>query len=106
MHAALAAGHPVDVDVSGIAADSLGARRIGTIAYHVAVRTGVCSVLVTDEDLITARWLLWDQHRLVVEHGTAAALAALLSGAYRPAIGERIAILLCGANTNPSDLTV
>ena len=105
LHAALAAGGPVDIEVSGIAADSLAARRVGSIAYDVVVRSGVRSLLVTDEDLITARWLLWDHHRLVIEHGTAAALAALTSGAYRPAAGERIAILLCGANTHPAGLT-
>jgi threonine dehydratase len=105
LHAALAADGPVDIEVSGIAADSLGARRVGSIAYDIAVRTAVHSVLVSDEDLITARRLLWDQHRIVIEHGTAAAPAALISGAYRPAAGERIAILLCGANTNPADLT-
>ena len=104
LHAALAAGGPVDVDVSGIAVDSLGARRAGTIAYQVATRTGVRSVLVTDEAIIDARRQLWDQHRVIVEHGTAAALAALISGAYRPADGERLAILLCGGNTNPADL--
>lgn len=104
LHAALAAGHPVDVEVSGIAADSLGARRVGTIAYEVAVRTGVRSVLVTDEAIVAARRLLWNHHRIVVEHGTAAALAALSSGAYHPTAGERIAILLCGANTDPADL--
>jgi len=61
-------------------------------------------VLVTDEAIIDARRQLWDQHRVIVEHGTAAALAALISGAYRPADGERLAILLCGGNTNPADL--
>jgi threonine dehydratase len=104
LHAALAAGGPVDVDVSGIAVDSLGARRAGAIAYQVAKRTGVRSVLVTDEAIIAARRQLWDQHRVIVEHGTAAALAALICGAYRPANGERVAILLCGGNTNPADL--
>ena len=39
-----------------------------------------------------------------VEHGTAAAYAALTSGAYLPAPGERVVVLLCGANTDPSDL--
>lgn len=104
LHAALAAGGPVDVEVSGVAADSLGARRVGTIAYEVAVGCDVRSVLVTDESIIAARKLLWDRHRVVVEHGTAAALAALTSGAYQPARGERVAVLLCGANTDPSDL--
>ncbi|MFC6021688.1 threonine/serine dehydratase [Plantactinospora solaniradicis] len=104
LHAALAAGRPVDVEVSGIAADSLGARRVGTIAYDVAVRTGVRSLLVTDEQVVDARRLLWDRYRVAVEHGTAAAVAALTSGAYRPASGERLAVLLCGANTDPADL--
>lgn len=105
LHAALAAGRPVDVEVSGVAADSLGARRLGTIAYDVAVRTGVRSLLVTDEQVVRARRLLWDHYRIAVEHGTAAAVAAVSSGGYRPADGERLAILLCGANTDPADLT-
>ncbi|HEY2671972.1 MAG TPA: threonine/serine dehydratase [Rugosimonospora sp.] len=104
LHAALAAGHPVDVDVSGIAADSLGARRLGDIAYRVAVDTGVRSVLVADQDLVEARRLLWEQCRIAVEHGTAAALAALVTGAYRPEPGERVGVLVCGANTDPADL--
>ena len=104
LNAALAAGGPVDVDVSGIAADSLGATRIGDIAYAVAERTGVRSVLVDDADIIAARQLLWDRYRLPVEHGGATALAALLAGAYRPSDGERIAVVLCGANTDPATL--
>lgn len=55
LHAALAAGRPVDVEVSGIAADSLGATRVGDIAYAVAARTGVQTVLVDDADIIAAR---------------------------------------------------
>ncbi|MEV4630740.1 threonine/serine dehydratase [Micromonospora sp. NPDC049523] len=104
LHDALERGGPVDVPVSGIAADSLGARRVGDIAYAVAVRTGVRSVLVSDDDLLGARQQLWDRWRIVVEHGAAAAYAALASGAYRPEPGERVAVLLCGANTDPSDL--
>jgi threonine dehydratase len=104
LHAALRAGAPVDVEVSGIAADSLGASRIGDIAFDVAVRARVESVLVGDEDIARARRDLWDRRRLVVEHGTAAALAALATGAYRPAPGERVAAVLCGANTDPAEL--
>jgi threonine dehydratase len=104
LHAALAHGSPVDVPVSGIAADSLGARRLGEIAFDVATRTGVRSVLVSDDDLREARRLLWSGWRIVVEHGAASALAALTSGSYRPASGDRLAIVLCGANTDPSDL--
>jgi threonine dehydratase len=69
LHAALGAGRPVDVDVSGIAADSLGATRIGDIPWAVAERTGVRSLLVDDDDILAARQLLWDRYRLAVEPG-------------------------------------
>jgi threonine dehydratase len=62
-------------------------------------------VLVGDVDVVTARRTLWEQHRLVVEHGAASVVAALRSGAYVPERGERVAAVLCGANTAPDDLT-
>jgi len=102
LYSALAAGAPVEVAVSGIAADSLGARQIGRIGFDVAVRTGVQTVLVSDDDIAAARSLLWEQYRIVVEHGAAAAFAAVNSGAYVPAEGERVAVILCGANTDPA----
>ena len=104
LNAALAAGAPVDVPVSGIAADSLGARRIGDIGFSVAVRVGVESVLVSDADIVQARSNLWADYRIVVEHGAAAAYAALTSGAYVPGVGERVGVILCGANTDPATL--
>jgi threonine dehydratase len=104
LHAALKAGEPVDVPVSGVAADSLGARRVGDLAYELAADAKIESVLVDDDAIVDARRRLWDDYRIVVEHGTAAAYAALTSGAYRPARGERVTTLLCGANTNPADL--
>lgn len=104
LHAAMIADGPVDVSVSGIAADSLGATRLGDIGYAVAIRTGVRSVLVDDADIIAARQYLWDGYRLATEHGGATALAALLAGAYQPEPGERIAIVLCGANTDAATL--
>jgi threonine dehydratase len=104
LNAALAAGRPVDVEVASIAADALGARRLGEIAFDVATRTGVESVLVADDAIIAARQALWDHCRIVVEHGGATALAALMTGAYVCKEGERVAVVLCGANTNPSDL--
>ncbi|MEV8507858.1 serine/threonine dehydratase [Actinoplanes sp. NPDC051475] len=104
LHAALAAGEPVDVPVSGVAADSLGARRVGEIAFATAVEVGLTSVLVEDQAIVEARRRLWDDYRLAVENGTAAARAALDSGAYVPEPGERVIVLLCGANTDPADL--
>lgn len=101
LHAALAAGRPVDVPVGGVAADSLGAPRVGEICYAVAVRTGMDSVVVPDEAITAARELLWEELRLIAEPGGATALAALVCGAYKPAAGERVAVVVCGANADP-----
>lgn len=102
--AALDAGHPVDVDVSGVAADSLGARRVGDVGFAAAVAADVQSVLVSDDAILDARRRLWNRLRIAAEPGGAAALAALLSGAYRPGAGERVGVVVCGANTDVTTL--
>jgi threonine dehydratase len=104
LNAALAAGGPVDVPVDSIAADSLGARRVSVMAHRLAAARQVTSVLVPDSAIAAARRALWDQRRVAVEPGGATALAALMCGAYLPAPGERVAAVLCGANTDPADL--
>jgi len=101
-HAAQAAGMPVDVPVHSIAADSLGARRITPLA--LAASDHIRSVLVTDDAIIRARQHLWDTYRIAVEHAAGTAVAAVLTGTYVPREGERVVIILCGANTDPSDL--
>ncbi|MEU8617899.1 threonine/serine dehydratase [Streptomyces sp. NPDC048623] len=105
LDAALAAGAPVDVPVDSVAADSLGARRVSAAALHAARQDGVRTLLVPDAEIVRARRALWDERRLVVEHAAATALAAL-SGGYRPERGEKVCVVLCGANTDPSDLVV
>ncbi|MGW2398629.1 serine/threonine dehydratase [Kitasatospora sp. NPDC001664] len=107
LNAAIGAGRVVDVDVDSVAADSLGARRVSTTALAVALAGGVGgveSVLVPDAAIVEARRALWEEHRLVVEHAAATALAAVRHGAYRAAEGERVCIVLCGANTDPAGL--
>ncbi|VVT06700.1 Threonine dehydratase [Roseovarius sp. EC-HK134] len=104
LHAALAAGAPVDVEVSGVAANALGARRIGGLCYGLAEAQGVASVVVSDAAILEAQALLWREVRQLVEPAGATALAALLSGAYRPAAGERVAVLICGGNIAPDPL--
>ena len=98
LYAALQQGAPVDVDVSGVAANALGARRIGEICLELAEAQNVESLLVEDDRITAARTLLWRELRQAVEPAGATAMAALLSGAYRPEKGERVAVLLCGAN--------
>lgn len=104
LHAALAAGRAVDVPIDTVAADALGATRVGDIALGTARRYGVDSVLVGDDAIAMAREYLWREFRLVVEPAGAVALAAVQSGAYVPAPGERPVIVLCGANTDLSGL--
>ncbi|HEY3261221.1 MAG TPA: serine/threonine dehydratase [Pseudonocardiaceae bacterium] len=105
LHAALAAGAPVDVPVGGVAVDALGARRLGMLPFELISAAGVQSVLVSDEAILEARTALWRALRLAVEPAAAAALAALRCGAYRPAPGERIGVLLCGGNASPAGLS-
>jgi len=104
LRAALEAGEPVDVDVSGIAADSLGARRVGGVAYDVALRTQPVSVLVDDDAIVDARRRMWADYRIAAEYGAAAAYAALTTGAYQPTDDERVAVVVCGANTDVTTL--
>lgn len=101
---ALAAGERVDVQVGGLAADSLGARRLGELAFEAVKANSVPSLLVDEETIIAARNELWHEYHLAVEHGAAVGYAALLSGAYKPADGERVVVIICGANTDPSTL--
>jgi threonine dehydratase len=99
---ARAAGTPVDVEVSGVAADALGARRLGDIAHEVAARHVDDAVLVRDEDVLHAQRVLWEELRVLAEPGGATALAALLSGAHVAEPGARVGVLVCGANVDPS----
>ena len=104
LHAALDVGHPVDVEVSGVAADSLGARRVGVLAFDAAVDAVDHVALVPDDAIVEAQRRLWRELRLVAEPGGAAALAAIVSGAYQPEPGERVAVVVCGANTDPANV--
>ena len=104
LHAARAAGLPVDVAVGGLAADALGARRIGSIAWAVCQRQVAAAHLVSDEAIQQAQRLLWAELRLAVEPAAALPLAALRSGVIRPQAHERIALVLCGANFDAASL--
>ena len=98
LHAALSASAPVNVEVSGVAANALGAQKIGTICFDLAQSTGIESVLVSDAAITQAQRRLWQDLKQVVEPAGAAALAAVLSGAYTPEPDESLAVLVCGGN--------
>ena len=96
--AAVEAGHPVDVPISGVAADHLGARRIGNVPWRALSEAAVESVVVTDADVSAAQARLWRLLRVIVEPGVAAPFAALMTGRWVPEPGSRIGVMLCGAN--------
>ncbi|MEO5671547.1 MAG: threonine/serine dehydratase [Ramlibacter sp.] len=104
LHAARAAGALVDVAVSGIAADSLGAKRIGAIAWDITQRHVRDSLLLPDSAIRDAQLWLWQQMKLAVEPAAALGLAALQTGAYRPRADEKVCLVICGANLDPGSL--
>ena len=88
---------------SSIAADSLAPRRVGEVMFPIAQRYVERVVLVSDDDIRKAQELLWRSARLVAEPGGAAAFGAVVSGKYRPATDERVAVVISGANTTAVD---
>ncbi len=102
LHHALKVGRPVEAPVGGLAADSLGARQVGTLMFPIAQAHIAAAVLVPDAAIAAAQRLIWDRVRLVAEPGGATALAALLCGAFTPPAGARVGVLVCGANADPT----
>jgi len=98
------AGEPVDVEVGGIAADSLGARRIGALAWEITQQQVQDALLLPDEAIRAAQLQLWNQLKLAVEPAAALPLAALQTGAYVPRAGEKVCLIVCGANLDPASL--
>jgi threonine dehydratase len=96
---ALNAGRPVDSPAAGIAADSLAPKRVGELMFPIAQSNVEKVLLVTDDEIAQTQQALWSVLRIVAEPGGAAAFAAVLFGRYQPKNGERVGILLCGANT-------
>jgi threonine dehydratase len=96
---ALEAGHPVDAEAGGLAADSLAPRRIGERVFPIAQKFAPRTVLVSDEAIAEAQKTLWRALRIVAEPGGACAFSAITSGAYRPAAGKRVAVVISGGNT-------
>jgi len=102
LYRARQAGEPVDVEVGGIAADSLGARRIGAISWDITRQYVQDALLLSDESIRAAQQWLWKEMKLAVEPAAALPLAALQTGAYVPREGEKVCLIVCGANVDPA----
>jgi len=96
---ALRAGRPVDAPAGGIAADSLAPRRVGEAMFPIARAHVERVALVSDDAIRHGQASLWETFRIVAEPGGAAGVAALLAGAYAPAAGERVGVVISGGNT-------
>jgi len=100
---ALKAGRPVDAPAGGIAADSLAPRKVGELMFPIARAHVATVLLVSDAAIRRGQDALWSAVRIVVEPGGAAAFAALLGGAYAPAAGERVGVIVSGGNSTAVD---
>jgi threonine dehydratase len=98
------AGEPVDVPVSGVAADALGARRLGSLAWALTQRHLAASILLPDEAILAAQRWLWQSMRLAVEPAAALPLAALQTGAWTASRSERVCLVICGGNLDLATL--
>jgi threonine dehydratase len=100
---AMRAGKPVDSEAGGIAADSLAPKRVGELMFPIAQKFVERVVLVTDDAIRDSQRALWRTMRVATEPGGAAAMSAILSGAYAPEKNEKLGILVCGGNTTAVD---
>jgi threonine dehydratase len=98
----LAAGAPRKLDSCATIADGIAVLRPGDLTFaHVAKLVDEV-VTVTDEDLSAALLVLLERHKMVVEPAGAAAVAALLTGAYMPPRdGGPVVAILSGGNIDP-----
>jgi len=101
---ARAAGEPADAPAEGVAADALAPRRVGELMFPITQAYVEDVVLVSDPAILAAQRLLWQAARIAAEPAASVGIAALLTGAYKPAPGERVAVVISGANMAPGQL--
>ena len=88
----------VTIEHPATIADGLIGQTIGKMNFEICERNVDDVVLVSDDQMREAvKSLLLDAH-ILAEPSGAAPVAALLSGAYKPRIGERIALVISGGN--------
>jgi threonine dehydratase len=101
---ARAQGRPADAPAGSVAADALAPRRVGDLVFPITQRHVEDVVLVDDASILAAQQALWQALRIAAERAASVGIAALLAGAYKPAPGEQVAVVISGANMSPSEL--
>ena len=97
-------GRPADAPAGGVAADALAPRRVGELVFPITQAYVEDVVLVGDAAILAAQQALWQATRIAAEPAASVGIAALLTGAYKPAAGEHVAVVISGANMSPSVL--
>jgi threonine dehydratase len=101
---ARAEGKPADAPAEGVAADALAPRRVGELVFPITQAHVEDVVLVGDTAILAAQRALWQAARIAAEPAASVGIAALLTGAYKPAPGDRVAVVISGANMAPARL--
>ena len=101
---ARAEGRPADAPAGSVAADALAPRRVGELVFPITESYVDDVVLVDDESILAAKRALWQAFRIAAEPAASVGIAALLAGAYKPAPGEHVTVVISGANMSPSQL--
>jgi threonine dehydratase len=101
---ARAEGQPVDAPAGSVAADALAPRRVGELVFPITQSYVDDVVLVDDASILAAQRALWQAFRIAAEPAASVGIAALLAGAYKPAPGEHVTVVISGANMSPSRL--
>ena len=101
---ARAEGRPADAPAEGVAADALAPRRVGELVFPITQAYVEDVVLVDDASILAAQRALWQAARIAAEPAASVGIAALLTGAYKPAPGEQVAVVISGANMAPAQL--
>jgi len=101
---ARAEGRPADAPAEGVAADALAPRRVGELVFPITQAYVEDIVLVDDASILVAQRALWQAARIAAEPAASVGIAALLTGAYKPAPGEHVAVVISGANMAPAQL--
>jgi threonine dehydratase len=95
---------PYDAPAEGVAADALAPRRVGELVFPITQAYVEDVVLVDDPSILAAQRVLWQTARIAAEPAACVGIAALLTGAYKPAPGEHVAVVISGANMAPAQL--
>jgi threonine dehydratase len=101
---ARAAGQPTDAPAGSVAADALAPRRVGELVFPITESYVDDVLLVDDASILAGQRALWQAFRVAAEPAASVGIAALLAGAYKPAPGEHVAVVITGANMSPSQL--